>query len=325
MIALYLFILLVLGVYSYSQIDLNLTLINQPWFLAFQHQMIQLGYFNRPVSTGIFIGLTIILTIFYIYFFTRAEKLLQKSLMLLFGGVAVLGVLSYPAFSHDIFNYIFDSRIAIFHHANPYASTALMFPNDDWTRFMQWTHRTYPYGPVFLPMSFLFYILGLGKFILTLLSFKVFMVLGYLGSCYVIYKMAGKRGLILFGLNPLVIYEAVVAGHLDIIMLFFALYAIYKKNWLAYLISVGIKYATILNPPFIKNLKALILLAYIGAFAQVWSRELLPHYFLVPLGFSALLPNDKRVVWIGVALSVTLIFLRYYQFFITGAWLTIGL
>lgn len=322
----YLLLLLVLGVYSYSQIDLNLTLLQSSWFLNFQNQMIQLGYFNRLLSTYIFIVITLLLFIFYIYFVLKAEKISLKTLVMGLLGIGILGLLSYPAFSHDIFNYIFDARIAVFHGANPYTSTALMFPLDTWTRFMNWTHRSYPYGPTFLPISILFYFLGLNKFIWTLVLFKSMLVGSFLGTSYLIYKLAGKKALAIFAFNPLVIYEMVVSSHLDGLMLFFAIlgYFLYvKKKKFAgitsWIISVGIKYATIFNFPGLP-LSWLIILSYAGAIAQIFSRELLPHYFLVPLAFTALLPANKKLFWLGFILSLILIFIRYTPYLYTGQW-----
>ena len=326
MIILYLFLLLILGVFSYSQIDLNLTLLQQPWFLAFQHQMISLGYFNRPLSTAIFSLLTLLLFIFYFLFIRRSEKLTTKTFVLGIFGLVILGLLSYPAFSHDIFNYIFDARVVVFHHANPYNTTALMFPQDTWTRFMQWTHRTYPYGPIWLPLSVVFYILGLNKFILTLFWFKAMIVGSFAGSAYLVYKLAGKKALAIFAFNPLIIYEMVVASHLDGVMLFFALlaYFLYQRKKItgivSWLVSVGIKYATSLTFPGLP-LRWLIFFAYLGAMAQVIYRELLPHYFIVPLGFAALLPANKKLIWVGFILSLAFLLVRYLPFFYTGQWL----
>ncbi len=326
MIFIYLILLSVLGIYSYSQIDLNLTLLQQNWFMSFQNQMIQLGYFNRPLSTDIFVFLTLLFFVFFTYMVYRAERISKKTFIVGIVGIATLGLFSYPAFSHDIFNYIFDARIAVFHHANPYTSTALMFPADTWTRFMQWTHRTYPYGPVFLPISILFYAFGLNKFVWTLILFKGMLGGAYLGTAYLIYKLVGKKGMSIFAFNPLVIYEMVVASHLDGAMLFFAILGYYlygrKKKLsgiLSWIISVGIKYATLFNFPGLP-LRWLIVLAYAGALAQIFSRELLPHYFLVPLGFAALLPRNKKLFWLGFFLSITLLLVRYVPFIYTGQW-----
>lgn len=332
-VILYLLTLLGLTIYSYSQIDLNLTLFQSRAFLDFQYWLVQLGYFNRPLSTNIFLGLLALFSIFSFLLVKHADKLSKRSTLFILGGLVLLGLICYPAFSHDIFNYIFDARIFVTHHQNPYTHTALMFPSDDWTRFMNWTHRTYPYGPTFLPITIVFYVLGLGKFILTLLSFKLLALLSFLGSCFVIHKLAGKRGLLFFATNPLIIFELLITGHLDGVMLVFALvgwfFLMQQKNILSYgslLLSIGIKYATVLLIPafLFKSLKLAIILALVGAFVQIGFREVLPSYFIVPLGFIALdAKNTKLLVLTGV-LSVLLLVVRYYTFISTGTWFTLS-
>ena len=81
-----------LGVYSYSQIDLNLTLLQTSWFLGFKNQMIQLGYFNRPLSTGIFILITLLLFIFLHLFCIQSRKISLKKLLIGFFGIGILGL-----------------------------------------------------------------------------------------------------------------------------------------------------------------------------------------------------------------------------------------
>ncbi|MDO8515495.1 MAG: hypothetical protein Q7S14_03265, partial [bacterium] len=156
MIFAYFFVLFLLSIYSYSQIDLNLTLLQTPWFLQFKETMINLGYYNRPLSTLAFIILVLLLYI-----------LKPKKIILAIGGLCLISLFSYPFLSHDFFNYIFDARIITTYHLNPYFYKALDFPADDWIRFMQWTHRTYPYGPVWLIVTLIPSFLGFSKFILT--------------------------------------------------------------------------------------------------------------------------------------------------------------
>lgn len=326
MIIAYLLVLVGLSLYSYTQIDLNLTIFRDKLFLDFQNQVIRLGYFNRPISTALFVLVTLLLFAFYYFFFSRADKLSVKTLMTAVLGLAVLALFSYPAFSHDIFNYIFDARIVAFHGANPYSSTALMFPLDTWTRFMNWTHRTYPYGPAFLPISILFYTFGFNKFVLTLFWFKAMLVGSFLGTSYLIYRLAGKRGLAIFAFNPLIIYEMAVSAHLDGVMLFFAIFGYYLylrkrriQGIISWIISVGIKYATVLNFPGLP-LFWLVVLSYIGALVQIFSRELLPHYFIVPIGFAALLPENRKLFWVGFLISLVLLLFRYVPFLYSGRW-----
>lgn len=338
MIIFYSLLLFFLGIYSYSQIDLNLTLFQASWFLAFQKWIIYLGYFNRPISTAIFIVIIVLLFVFYLLFFWHRNKISRRDLAILLGALAVLGLVSYPAFSHDLFNSIFYPRLIFEHGANPYNATALMYPADPWTRFMHWTHNTYPWGPVYLGLSIPFYLLGFGKFVLTLINFKLLHVLAYLGSAYFIFRLAGTGGAIFFALNPLIILEAVVSGHLDIVMLVFSLASVYfvRKNiilsFLLMILSVGVKFVTALFLPVLlwwtrfsedMRMKALLFLSFLGVAMQIYFRDLLPHYFIVPLGVAALFPRQKYLFTFSLLISLVLLLVRYLPFLYSGQWLSI--
>ena len=41
-------------IYTYTQVDLNLTLSNNTIYQSIQSQLTNIGYFNRPLSTKIF-------------------------------------------------------------------------------------------------------------------------------------------------------------------------------------------------------------------------------------------------------------------------------
>jgi predicted cation transporter len=106
------------------------------------------------------------------------------------------------------------------------------------------------------------------------------------------------------------------------------------SSYISLFISIGTKYATVLFLPLFllwrkipQNLgfEFLVVMAYIGAVFQFWSRELLPHYFLVPIGIVALVPQKKKLVWITILLSIAVLFVRYYDFLLTGTWNTVKL
>ncbi len=324
-------ILLAITIYSYSQIDLNLTLSANYFYQIIQQKLIYLGYFNRHFSAIIYGFLYLFLFIFYFLIFknTKEKKLkLNQVWILIFSTIFIL-LFSYPAFSHDIFNYIFDARILIYHQHNPWLYTALDFPTDLWTRFMHWTHRTYPYGPFWLTASLLPYTLGFGKFILTLFNFKLFLSLAYLGNCYLIYKIISLPAMVFFAFNPLVINESLVSPHLDGLMTLFGLLAIFlylkrKKN--LGLMSLGasilIKYATLGYLPlfFLKIKKewrswGAFTLTLIAIIIQILMRELLPWYFL-PLFPLGVMLNNQKLSHLLVALSLggILYYLPYLYF-----------
>lgn len=318
----YFLILICLVLYSYSQIDLNLTLFSWQPYQNFQREMIRLGYFNRPLSTLIYLILISLLLAFYflILSWVKKNKLSLDQLKILIGATAFILLFAYPAFSHDIFNYIFDARLAVYHQVNPWTHTALDFPFDLWTRFMHWTHRTFPYGPAWLLISIPFYLLGLNKFVLTLLSFKFLFIFSYLGSCFLIYKILEKinkkkalLGLAFFGLNPLVLIEGILSPHLDLVMAFFGLLAIKflldkRKilSWLSLVFSIGIKYVTVTYSFlwFKKRLKLVWFFTLGMIVIQIFLREVLPWYFLPLLAISSLTLEQALVKTLSIGLSI---------------------
>lgn len=337
MITLYLFLLFLLGIFSFSQIDLNLTLFSNAQFINFQKNLIYLGYYQRSFSTVIFISLTLTLMLFSYFLIKTGESLSIKKILAIICALAVLGIFAYPAFSHDIFNYIFDAKILMYYGADPYITTPLMFKDDSWTRFMHWTHRTYPYGPLFLPISALFYALGFGKFTLTLLSFKVLMTASYCFTCWIIYRWKGKSALLFFASNPLIIYETLIAGHLDILMLLFMLLSLYlwqvKKHTISlvlFLASIGIKYMSIvLLPLYILKIDkkwygiSVLLLTFMGTLIQIANREFLPHYWIVFFGVCSIFVTQIKLRAILLVISIIMLLIRYIPFIYTGQWETL--
>lgn len=337
MIWLYLLTLLCLGVYSYSQIDLNLTLLQAPWFLSFQQTMIQLGYYHRPLATGIFLTLIFLLFIFY----WQLLKNPPRKLYFLIGGIVLVGLLSYPAFSYDFFNYLFDIRILTHYGQNPYLFKPLDFPLDSWLRFMHWVHRPYPYGPLWLVITFFPSLAGLGKFVLTALNFKALFVALYLGNIFLIRKILLKvsseqvqKGIIFFAFNPLVIIEAVVSPHLDSVMTFFLLLGIYYLVTasrllaiMALLVSAGIKFLTLLLLPiflfrpasFAKTIKLLLLIFLLSLIPVIWRREFYPWYFLPVVGLLALLPLSRNLFWLSLAAGLGLT-IQYAPYLYVGSY-----
>ncbi|MBP9815567.1 MAG: hypothetical protein KBC63_04610, partial [Candidatus Levybacteria bacterium] len=181
-IFLWIFAFISLFFYSFVQVDLGLTLNRASLVQTIQKSFQYVGYFNRPLSTYLFIF--VIVYLFLTYCFTLYgvyKKLLSGKLI---WGIVILAsailLFSYNAFSYDLFNYVFDAKIITQYGQNPYEHKALDYPGDPMLGFMHWTHRTYPYGPLWLgittPLSFL----GGGYFLPTFYLFKLLMVGAYL-------------------------------------------------------------------------------------------------------------------------------------------------
>ncbi len=326
-------------IYSYSQIDLNLTLSSNSVYQQFQSQLIQLGYFHRTASASIYLVLILLLFIFYFLVMKKVEqkKISPTSIKWLMG-ISLILIFAYPAFSHDIFNYMFDAKIVTKYGLSPYFFKALDFPNDTWTRFMHWTHRYYPYGPGWLILSLIPSYLGLGKFVLTLGLFKVLFALFHCLNCYLINKIVkklyfGQENLatVFYGLNPLVLIESLLSPHNEVIMLTLVLVSIYlflsKKGLLSMMslvISISIKYLSIVMLPLIiwkKNRPRQFLLLSI----IIWSlclipvilqRTFYPWYFVPLVGLTAVAMRHfwLELIFIGLSGGALMLYWPYLLF-----------
>lgn len=258
----------ILFLYSFTQVDLGLTLTKASVFQGIEKSFQYIGYFNRGLSSVIFV--LIVLMLFILYFITlhlvnhRSYK--RREVWAIIISVGVILFLAYNAFSYDLFNYIFDAKIVTFYHQNPYTHGAIDFPHDKMLGFMHWTQRTYPYGPFWLVITVPLSYIGVNYFLLTFYLFKLLALVSFLGVSYFIEKILQKIktvdslfGLVFFALNPLVLVEFLVSAHNDITMMFFAMlsaYLLIQKRFIwasiFLLISIGIKFATVfLIPPYI--------------------------------------------------------------------------
>ncbi len=280
-------------VYSYTLIDLNLTLFNDDLWLFLRDRLIYLGYYQRELSSYIFI-LFVLVSFYFHWRFTKDHK--NVSIWNIVIPLVGLGILSYPFLSHDFFNYMFDAKILTFYHQNPYIMKALDFPTDPWIRFMHWIHRAYPYGPVFLPITLIPSFLSFGKFVLDFYLFKTTNVLFYLLGVWSLLKL-NKKWAVFFATNPLVIFEGLINGHNDLIAVGLGLSGLYfllkKKGILSrvlFLLSAGIKYVT-LPIVFLSREKSSIFnkislgLVILVLLYLSFKQEVQPWYFLTLLPF----------------------------------------
>lgn len=337
--------------YSFTQIDLSLTFSRVEFLRNLVKSFQYIGYFNRPLSAGLYISFIIIFHLFYFFFLHLAGRkkiTIKKAWTLIFTAAVVL-VFSYNTFSYDLFNYIFDAKIITHYQQNPYIHKALDFPGDPMLSFMRWTHRVYPYGPVWLALTVPLSFIGLNFFLPTFFLFKLLMAGSFLGTVYYIGKILRKIsperevwGTIFFGLNPLIIIETLVSAHLDIVMLFFAVWSLYQltnKKYTAALIllgiSIGIKFATAALLPVyliiillqIKNKKinwdiifftSLVLMIGTVIYASGLS-NFQPWYLLEAL-FIAVFLSDRYFVLYPSVITSFFALLMYVPYLYLGNW-----
>lgn len=308
--------------FSYTQVDLSLTLSRLSIYQTVEKSFQYVGYYQRPLATFLFIALVALF--FGLYSWAIHTKLTLKTLCTIIGGLAVILTFSYPAFSYDIFNYMFDAKTVLVYHKIPYMVFPLQFSGvEPWLSFMHWTHIPSTFMPFWIALSLPAYLLGFGYFLGILWSFKALMAGGYIITALFIFKILRRLdpdhaiyGTSLFALNPLVIFETLVSGHYDVIMMAFAMVSfflyLHKKRLLSFVFlafSAATKIMTVtLVPLFVAGWQrkwSLVATAVgFAGFIYITKREILPWYLIWFIPWYALTPKIKWLTTIGSAASL---------------------
>lgn len=261
----YFFFIVFLFLFSYTQVDLGLTLTRASIFTDIQKGFQYIGYFNRPLSTILYLICIGGLFGCYLYLLKHSKSISKKTLWILILLTTSILAFSYNAFSYDLFNYIFDAKIVTHYGLNPYIHKALDFQGEPMLSFMHWTHRVYPYGPLWLGLTVPLSFLGSNIFIVTFFLFKIFIAGAFLLTVYFIQKVSEKLKngdssfpVILFAFSPFVLVESLVSSHNDIVMMALCMAGVYllvsRKFALAILLivlSAAVKYATAILLPLV--------------------------------------------------------------------------
>jgi len=329
----YISTLILFLIFSYTFVDPNLFYFHQIYTnIAFSH---------RGITTGVYL---VFICLFFVYYISFQKILKSKREVLMLIGVTC-GILlfAYPAMlSYDIFNYIATAKVTFFYKENPYIIMPIDIPNDSILRFLHAGNKTALYGPVWIIITLIPLVLGMGNFFLTVVQFKFIAILGYLGICWMIWRLSKDlKTILLFAFNPLIVIELCVSGHNDGIMIFFALTSIYflknRKIFRSIVLlfaSMGIKYATIFLIPayfFVLSLMVMnrplqwkkIFLYFAISMLVIFSfsplrEEMYPWYAIWFLPF-IYLSGNRLLSWISHGLSVGLMF-RYIPFIYLGTY-----
>jgi len=323
-------------IFSYVFVDPNLAYLKNVYS--------DFAFSNRLLTTVFYASSVLVFFIFYgIFIYLGAKRRISlKEIFILLGITAVILLFSYPAMvSYDIFNYITTSKVLFFYRENPYIIMPVEFIGDPLLAFTHATNKIALYGPIWVLLAGIPYLLGFGNFIVTLFSFKIVIMIFYFLTVFLIWKISKNIiPVILFSLNPLVVIETLISGHNDIVMIFLILFSFFllikKKIFLGilfFVLSIFIKYVTILLIPiFLYIVWRLIrnkridwakvyyfssLLMLIAFFLSPIREEIYPWYAIWFLSFSFLLPSKKILVYISAAFSFGLPF-RYVPFMLLG-------
>ena len=269
------------------------------------------------------------------------KKVNKAQIIGLFSISSVILLFSYPAMlSFDIFNYLTTAKVLFHYFENPYLIMPIEFVSDPNLLFTHAANKYALYGPSWIAMTGLPYLLGFKNIILSIIGFKIFNILFFFATLSLIYKVSKNLyPVILFGLNPLVLIETLLSLHNDIVLTFFAVLSFYfllnnKKihSVFSLIFSVFIKYATLALAPvylysFIKKMKkkeldqnqifslssySMLAVFFLSTFRE----EIYPWYAIWFLTF-AFLSKNKFLHGISFVLSFFLL-LRYVPYMYLG-------
>jgi hypothetical protein len=316
-----------LFLFSYTQVDLSLTLSRVTIYQLLEKSFQHIGYYNRPLSTTLYLILVIVFFLLYGFFLAAVQKkkITVRSFWWVVGIVTAILIFSYPAFSYDFFNYMFTAKTVLLYHKNPYGVIPLQFSGvEPWLSFMRWTHLPSAYTPLWILLTLPAYLLGFGYFLTIMWNIKILVAVSYIIAIIYIGKILAKlqpgrqlMGMAIFALNPLIIFETLVSGHNDMVMMALVMIAYYlylqKKRWAAWFalsLSVAAKLMTIFLVPvfFVGWQRKLALWAMIIGFLLVATqREVLGWYVVWLVPFYALLPSLEWAMIVGTGLSLGLL------------------
>lgn len=334
---LYFCTLLLLTAYSWGFVDGN---------APFAHiaALRSLVYDHRAVSSGIYAGLLLVLFIWYGYFWRKAViKRLTIRQLCVYGGI-LIGVLffSYPAFSNDIFNYVATAKVTYLYRENPYLIMPIDIPNEPMLRFLQAANKTALYGPTWIAMTAVPYVIGGGNVLATMYATKAVVVGLYVGLSYLIWKFTKRiSSVVLFAFNPLVIIDTLVSAHNDVAMMLLAVFAFYALKHNRYIFSVLLMSLSIL----VKGATVFLVPVFVYALIRqkkgrmdwehVWTisacsmfavfllspirEEIYSWYFIWVLTFVALRNKFDLMTYIALGFTFGLP-LRFFPFAYTGQW-----
>lgn len=291
-----------LGWFSYGFLDPNLSLSSNPLFTYFQSPLSYLVYHNRSVATTVFLLIMVSLFFCYACFLRFGEKLFIEWKRFLFVAIAsaMILVFSYPALTHDLFNYITTAKVTFTYHENPYLVMPIEIPNEPYLAFTRAANKVALYGPVWILITAIPHFFGGGNIWRTIIAFKLLNTFVYICFLYLIYKITKNiRNVIFFAFNPLILIETLVSGHNDLFMMILAISGLYV--WQKGGISKKAAGIVLFIFSWLVKGSTLVLLPLVFMKKMSWDRLLLIAYCLLSLVFFVVAPlREELYPWYAV-------------------------
>lgn len=334
-------------VFSYLWVDFGLVLMlahTRPVINNF-NLLRDFGNKNRELLAVAFVFFVISCFSLQILILLRKKaKIWNKKLLIGLGVAILLFSLSYPFLSHDSFTYLFSAKMVWQYRVNPYLVSPKEFVNSDlWVSFVHNIDNTYAYGPVYLIYSLIPMLLLSGsRFIANFYGAKLMNAVVFSLCGFLLLKMgqSKRKVLSLWFFNPLLIIELLANSHNELTMIFFFFVAIYflssgnkkafRKNTiyslLFFLMSVGIKYVSIIAAPilFIKKRYRGLFLKFLSLalilFLQFTTRTVQPWYYAWLYMFLPLVDLTNLSLIALYIINVLILIEGYYLFIKIGLW-----
>ncbi|MHB8574374.1 MAG: glycosyltransferase family 39 protein, partial [Dehalococcoidia bacterium] len=224
----------------------------------------------------------------------------RRITFIVFGGAGLLALtylMLYPATSSDLFHYVMEARILWVHHDNPFTQAPGLYQSDPFffdrlgNPQIYWQDIPSPYGPVWILLTAFPLLIGHGDPIWTFIAFKLLAIVFYFVAAVAIFYSVrmlrpGREwgATLLWTWNPLVLMYVAGNGANDVIMMGFALCAVYfglRNRWRAAFPLLAL--ATLVKFVCVLLVPAFILYALLTTPRERW-RSLIE-----PLGISAVL------------------------------------
>lgn len=232
------------------------------WFLQKPNNQIE-----RILNSLLFISLFFIINMLY-YLITKKSNQIFTDFLKTFVFIIIISLLfliAIPYTSSDVYYYMGIGWLDSHYNENPYyVSVENLQDSGINDEILQntgvWKHTTSIYGPVWSIIIKILTSFSFGNVTFCLYIFKFVALFIHILNSILIYKITKKKKIMLiYGLNPLILFETLTNVHNDIYVIFFIILSIYcliKKNnitlaVISLAIGTAIKYFAILLLPFL--------------------------------------------------------------------------
>ncbi len=263
---LFLMVSMILAIPSIMYLIKNGTIVNfTEWFTFFLCK--PKNYGETILGTIIFGIILILLFLYYLKIIKNSNKefLNIKRVIMYILIISIIFAIVLPFTTSDIFYYIGTGWIDGNYNENPYYTSVhevrMLNENDEiLQRTGYWEKQVVVYGPLWAFICKILSSFSFGNATVALYVYKMVAVLVHIFNAILVYKITkNKKFVILYGLNPFILFEMITNVHNDIYLVLFILLALYfllkRQNiWLTIVfmaLATCIKYVAVLLIPFL--------------------------------------------------------------------------